>query len=589
MNEKRCMTRREMLAAASLAAAGCAIAPGIAGAEESVAETLASSEVVDFLYIDNAEMGVGETQSIAVALRGYTDFSDATLTLVNYESGDSAACPLDTSSDCALLFTFCPETEGTYEVNQLAFCAGGAHYIVDFDDCDVSYRSFTTEATASALSFGSGEDKEPELKTYAGDGSGDVAEYGTIEDAASDAVESTPGAVTPEDVAASDASAANAAAVTAATVASVRTAAVRTAATTTSPLVVAIDPGHYGADSGAAPAGRTNEATCNWKIANACVAALGIYSNIRAVLTVSEGQRIPADPGSGAELQWRVDQAVKAGANALVSIHINAGGGNGAEVYVPYNGSYNNETHAVGSALGQRIVSELEKLGLYNRGVKIKTTSGSSYEYADGSDGDYYGIIRRARQKGLPAIIVEHAFIDSSDYTRFLNSDEKLQSLGQADARGIVNYYGLTINSKPGAVYRLYNSRSGEHLFTMDSNEYATLPGLGIGWKQEGTAWISATKDESSLPVYRLYNTVSGDHHYTCDLNEYRTLPRYNWRQEGVAWYSDPSQTVPVYRLFNPKAFVGTHLFTRDRNEYNTLPRYDWRQEGVAWYAKAVS
>lgn len=136
-------------------------------------------------------------------------------------------------------------------------------------------------------------------------------------------------------------------------------------------------------------------------------------------------------------------------------------------------------------------------------------------------------------------------------------------------------------------VYRLYNSRSGEHLFTTDTNEYKTLPTYGIGWKQEGVAWASPAK--SSTPVYRLYNTVSGDHHYTCDLNEYNTLPRYNWRQEGVAWYSDQNKSVPVYRLFSPGAFVGTHLFTCDRNEYNTLPNYGWKQENIAWYAVSLS
>ena len=40
---------------------------------------------------------------------------------------------------------------------------------------------------------------------------------------------------------------------------------------------------------------------------------------------------------------------------------------------------------------------------------------GSKYEYADGSSGDYYGIIRHSKNAGFPGIIVEHAFIDNED------------------------------------------------------------------------------------------------------------------------------------------------------------------------------
>ena len=143
----------------------------------------------------------------------------------------------------------------------------------------------------------------------------------------------------------------------------------------------------------------------------------------------------------------------------LVSLHLNSTGlGNayGAEVWAPHNSSYNNETHAVGTDLGNQILAQLQKLGLTNRGVKFRwIDSDPDYNYADGSNGDYYGIIREARKSNLPAIIVEHAFLDNwNDYNNYLNSDAKLQSLGIADARGIANYYGLAYAE--GTVYRLY-------------------------------------------------------------------------------------------------------------------------------------
>ena len=59
-------------------------------------------------------------------------------------------------------------------------------------------------------------------------------------------------------------------------------------------------------------------------------------------------------------------------------------------------------------------------------------------------------------------------------------------------------------------MYRVYNRWSGEHLFTADAGEYASLG--SIGWKQGGVAWKSPA---SGNPVWRLYNPYSGNHFYT--------------------------------------------------------------------------
>ena len=89
-------------------------------------------------------------------------------------------------------------------------------------------------------------------------------------------------------------------------------------------------------------------------------------------------------------------------------------------------------------------------MGLSNRGTKIRNTANGS-TYADGSYSDYYGIIRNSKNLGIPAIIVEHAFLsNASDYNNFLSSDSKLQKLGIADATGIAKAFGL---SKSGLFY----------------------------------------------------------------------------------------------------------------------------------------
>lgn len=129
-------------------------------------------------------------------------------------------------------------------------------------------------------------------------------------------------------------------------------------------------------------------------------------------------------------------------------------------------------------------------------------------------------------------------------------------------------------------MWRLYNPRSGEHLFTAYTDEYDHLG--SIGWIQEGAAWMAPANGE---PVYRLYNPYTGDHHYTMDGAEYDQLAALGWVQEGVGFRSAPEGSgVTVYRLYNPYATTGTHHYTTDRSEYDYLGTIGWRQEGVAWY-----
>ncbi|MFK4935448.1 hypothetical protein [Lactococcus garvieae] len=132
-------------------------------------------------------------------------------------------------------------------------------------------------------------------------------------------------------------------------------------------------------------------------------------------------------------------------------------------------------------------------------------------------------------------------------------------------------------------IYRLYNSRNMEHLYTSDSNEYRQLPQLSKDWKQEGNSWASPLQGDK---VYRVYNPESGEHIYTEDQNEVHVLTIQNgWKQEGIAFFSATNQDCPVYRLFNPRAGIGAHFVTMDRYEKENLVKQGWKYEGIAWYA----
>ena len=137
---------------------------------------------------------------------------------------------------------------------------------------------------------------------------------------------------------------------------------------------------------------------------------------------------------------------------------------------------------------------------------------------------------------------------------------------------------GGTVN-----VYRLYNWRTSEHLYTTSFKEYNTLP--WYGWVREGIAWVAPKK--SSTPVYRLYNPRSGDHHYTTSKGERDKLVRnHGWKSEGIAFYSDDSKRVPLYRVYNGRLKAGQHHYTSSKGERDSLVRKSgWRNEGTGFYA----
>lgn len=134
-------------------------------------------------------------------------------------------------------------------------------------------------------------------------------------------------------------------------------------------------------------------------------------------------------------------------------------------------------------------------------------------------------------------------------------------------------------------VYRMYNTKSSEHLYTTVRAEYeACGTGRYADWRQEGIGWYAP--ETSSTPVYRLYNPVLGDHHYTASKGERETLiENEGWRDEGIAFWSDDAHGVMLYRLYNGSLKRGQHHYTTSDGERQILRDGGrWRAEGIAWY-----
>lgn len=209
-------------------------------------------------------------------------------------------------------------------------------------------------------------------------------------------------------------------------------------------LVIVLDPGHGGTDSGAAYYG-LQEKNLNLAIATYCKAELETYNGVTVYMTRTTDSTVGTPYDQASSLDTRVAIAKNYGANVLISFHINAStntSANGVTVYYP-NTNYNATIGNIGNVLANKIQAKLVALGIKNNGATIWNASETTYP--DGSLGDYLGLIRRAKNVGIPCVLIEHAYLsNSSDVSNFLNSPDKLKALGVADATGIAEYYGLT-------------------------------------------------------------------------------------------------------------------------------------------------
>lgn len=215
-------------------------------------------------------------------------------------------------------------------------------------------------------------------------------------------------------------------------------------------LVVVIDAGHGGSDYGAV-ANKLQEKTITLKIARYCKAELEKYEGVKVYLTRTDDSYLGLDK--------RIKDATELGADVFVSMHINSDIGKtayGAEVYYP-NSNYRPAIGKEGQKLAGAVLRNLTALGLYDRGTKtLNSMSGTTYP--DGSQSDYYAVIRGAKQAGYPGVIIEHGFLSSlSDAKAYLSSDASLKKLGIADAKGIAACYGLKKSDEDDGVLHKTN------------------------------------------------------------------------------------------------------------------------------------
>lgn len=177
-----------------------------------------------------------------------------------------------------------------------------------------------------------------------------------------------------------------------------------------------INPGHSDKDPGAV--GFATERKLNVKVAEFMNSHL--LANYDCELRMNPGimnsvSQVAADANS-----WKAD--------LMVSIHFNAGGGDGYEALV-----YNNARVNLGKVFEKHVLAA----GQNSRGVKLCPD---------------LGILRLTN---MPAVLNEGAFVDNQKDIQDWNEDAQLQKLGIAYAEAAAEFLGLAKKAADNALYRV--------------------------------------------------------------------------------------------------------------------------------------
>ena len=203
-------------------------------------------------------------------------------------------------------------------------------------------------------------------------------------------------------------------------------------------VVIMIDPGHGGKFPGA-ESGGVREKTLTLKTAGYLKKYLTEnYENVECFLTREDDKELDNDLVK--DLENRAKAAADVRADALVSIHFNASDDhnrNGCYIYISRRDNVSRQC----ASLARYIMNELKELGIKENAIEQRKSNDMFDE--KGEAYDYYAINRHCAARGIPGIIVEQCFMDSKDDAKYMDTDEALRKLGEADARGIALYFGL--------------------------------------------------------------------------------------------------------------------------------------------------
>ena len=550
----------------ALSATGNVVSAGNEMQSQSSKETSSTENELNYIYIDEAETEVGDTQSIVLSWgSNANDIQKIDLTV---ENEDGFKTILNAKKRVDNLFLYEDSFEkGIYHVAEVSVTT------------DSGTKTFTAKELETDAYFGVGEKVKESVKS----------DYIEMESQAAVVTIETDNVATAEKNIAEALSEQE------------ESFAKNKREVDNSDLVIVLDPGHDASKHPGASANGVKEEVVSLKIAEYCKEVLEQYAGVSVYLTRTDGNCPYPDTNSIDDILKRVEWAKTKDADVFISFHINSAGSSaaqGAEVYYP-------QGDADAQKLAKDIVGELAKLGLKNRGDK---------------GDDSYAVIRHSKRNGFPGLIIEHAFVSNASDAKWFQTEENLKKLGEADAAGIINYYGLTKDKGKWEFtgeYWKWNEGNGKYVtstwksingvwYYFDANSNMTTGwqqiggtwyymdssgAMTTGWQQIGGTWYYMN---SSGAMQTGWQTIGNQTYY---FNESGAMAT-GWKLVENVWYYFNSsgyllkgeQTIAGTKWYldeNTGAlYTGWH-YTDGKWYYHTdagLKQTGWQKIGGIWY-----
>lgn len=208
-----------------------------------------------------------------------------------------------------------------------------------------------------------------------------------------------------------------------------------------------IDPGHGGTDPGAVGNG-LREKDLTLQIATRIKDILAGYKDVSTKMSRT-GDTFPS-------LSARTNEANAWGADFFLSVHINAGGGQGYEDFIYTSSSKETKTYQ------DNIHNEIMKLiNMKDRGQKT-------------------GNLHVLRESKMPAILTENGFIDNTSDASQLKKSAFIEAVAQGHVNGLVKSFNLKMkdNEISGSTGNTHTVVKGDTLYSIAKKYGTTVANL---------------------------------------------------------------------------------------------------------------
>lgn len=198
-------------------------------------------------------------------------------------------------------------------------------------------------------------------------------------------------------------------------------------------IKICLDAGHYAKYNRSPAVPEYYESDMTWKLHKKLKAALEVYGI--EVITTREKKK--------EDLALYERGKASKGCDLFISLHSNAvikgkdEETDRVDVYAPLSGK--------GHDIARKLANTVARVMGTKQPGYVKTRKGSSGQ-------DYYGVIRGATAVGTPGLLIEHSFHTNTASALWLMDEDNLETLANAEAVVIADYYGLLNDDNIGPV-----------------------------------------------------------------------------------------------------------------------------------------